>query len=105
MVVYHDVLGAKERPNAIFVKLMSDVLEGFSGGKVTGDVFELKYNFLPVEYGVRVRPGMNKLFIRDIMKHLLWIFIDRRNRGWNGIMVVGPPGHGKVTAFERLYFA
>lgn len=51
---------------------------------------------LPPEFK-KVGPGHNILFVREICWHMVWIFqyITRTLRQ-EGILVLGPPGCGKV---------
>lgn len=76
---------------------MVHLLHGLLKAKLDGDTLELDADLsLPVEIGSELA-GHNIVFVRRVTKHLLWIFEDLIEEGIEqGIMVIGPPGSGKV---------
>ena len=95
------MLNSEETEQAAKCRRIEDVKEVLSwlkGAKLDGDV--LKFDelcTLPPEHGSINKPGHNILFVRPICCHLLWIYkYVTRVRDMDGILVVGPPGCGKV---------
>lgn len=76
---------------------MVHLLHGLQNATFDGDTLELDADLsLPVEIGSE-RAGHNIVFVRRVTKHLLWIFEDVIEKDIEqGIMVIGPPGSGKV---------
>lgn len=70
------------------------------------DVWSLpKGGTFPLEYGTRVKPGFDRLFVRDSWKHLVELMshvADGKTIDgvyYSGALVSGPPGDGKVCEF------